>query len=97
MDLPVSPTYTLLHSQGIQCIPTTFRPKTSEKSTVAEQRFETGHNVDFSSISILDKATGYKDHVIKEAIEIKLYPNNFNRDGGFTLSWSWYLLMNVLK
>jgi hypothetical protein len=47
-----------------------------KKSTVAEHRFEAGHNIDFSSISILGKA-GYMDHILKEAIEIKLQPSNF--------------------
>jgi hypothetical protein len=37
------------------------------------------------------------DHVIKEAIEITLYPKNFNRDGGFTLSQSWCPVTNMLK
>jgi hypothetical protein len=59
-----------------------------EKTTVVEHRFKTGHNFDFSSISILDKATEYMDHMIKEAI--KLHSSSFNRDGDFTLSWSWY-------
>jgi hypothetical protein len=26
-----------------------------------------------------------------------LHPKNFNRDGGFTLSRSWYLVTNMLK
>jgi hypothetical protein len=30
--------------------------------------------------------------MIKEAIELRLLPHNFNRDGGFTLSQSWYLV-----
>jgi hypothetical protein len=53
--------------------------------------------MNFSSTSILDKATGYMDHMIKEAIEIRLHPRNFNRDRGFTLSETWYLVTNVLK
>jgi hypothetical protein len=61
----------------------------SEKFTMAEHRFDTGHNIDFKGIAILDKATGYMDHVIKEPIDIRLHPNNFNRDGGFTLSRPW--------
>jgi hypothetical protein len=56
-----------------------------------------GHNIDFSSISILDEATGYMDHVIKEAIEIRLHLRSFNRDDGFTLSQSWYPVTNMLK
>jgi hypothetical protein len=55
------------------------------------------HNIDFSRISILDKATGYRDRKIKEAVEIRLYPRNFNRDGGFTLSRSWFPVTNLLK
>jgi hypothetical protein len=68
-----------------------------EKSAVAEHKFDTGHNINFSNISILDKATGYMDRVIKEAIEIKLHANNINRDGGFNLSRSWYPTVNMLK
>jgi hypothetical protein len=64
---------------------------------VAEHRFETGHSIDFSSTSILDKATGNTDHVIKEAIEIRLHPINFNRDRSFTLIWLWYPMTNMLK
>ncbi|KAJ4438080.1 hypothetical protein ANN_14019 [Periplaneta americana] len=32
--------------------------------------------------TILEKTSGYWDFVIKEAIEIQLVGNNFNRDGG---------------
>jgi hypothetical protein len=64
---------------------------------MAQQKFQTGHNIDFSSISILSKAAGYKDHMIKKATEIKLHPYNFNRDSGFIHSRSWYLVLNMLK
>jgi hypothetical protein len=57
-----------------------------------EHRLETGHNTDFNHTSILDKATGYMDHMIKKATEIRLHPNNFNRGLGFTLSQSWYMV-----
>jgi hypothetical protein len=69
----------------------------SEKSVVVEHRFETVHNIDFDNTAILDKATGYVDHVIKEAIEIRFPPDNFNRDLGFTLSWSWHLVTSMVK
>jgi hypothetical protein len=29
------------------------------------------------------------DRIIKEAIEIKLHPDNINRDGGYILSRAW--------
>jgi hypothetical protein len=59
-----------------------------QKSVVAEHRFETGHSIDFSSTSILDKAPGYMDCLIKEAIKIRLHPRNFNGNGGLNLSRS---------
>jgi hypothetical protein len=53
---------------------------------VAEHSIEAGHNIDFNNIAILEKVTEYMDLLVKEAIEICLHPNNFNRDGGFNLS-----------
>jgi hypothetical protein len=60
---------------------------------------QTGRSIktDFSCISILDNATGYIDRVIKENIETRLHPTNFNRDCGFMLSRSWYPVTNMLK
>ncbi|KAJ4426516.1 hypothetical protein ANN_27330, partial [Periplaneta americana] len=52
-----------------------------DKSAVAQHSLETGHKIDFSATTILDKTSGYWDLVIKEAIEIQLDVNNFNRDG----------------
>jgi hypothetical protein len=54
-----------------------------EKSAVAEHKFEMGHNIEFGNTTILGKAPGYMDHTIKEAIEIRLHPRNFNMGGGF--------------
>ncbi|KDR16514.1 hypothetical protein L798_09949, partial [Zootermopsis nevadensis] len=51
-----------------------------EKSAMAEHKFETGHNIDFVNTTVLEKTTGYMDRKIKEAVEIKLHPNNFNRE-----------------
>jgi hypothetical protein len=73
------------------------RLKQPDKSAVAEHNFKTGHHIDFSSISVLDKTTGYMDRLVKEAIEIQLSTGNFNRDGGFMLSWAWYPVMNMLS
>jgi hypothetical protein len=46
---------------------------------------------------VLDKAAGYTaaGFLVKEAIEIRLNTRNFNRDGGFTLSRSWYPVINT--
>jgi hypothetical protein len=64
---------------------------------VAEHSIKAGHNIDFNIITTLEKVTGYVDCLVKEAIEICLYPNNFNRDRGFTLSRAWQSITNMLK
>jgi hypothetical protein len=56
----------------------------SEKSAVAENKFETGYNTEFGNTTILDIALGYMDCLIMEATEIRLHPRYFN------FSWSWY-------
>jgi hypothetical protein len=55
----------------------------SEKSAVAEQSINTGHCIGFGSTSVLDRAAGYMDCLMKEATEIQVNARNFNRDGGF--------------
>jgi hypothetical protein len=67
-----------------------------EKSAMAEHSINTGHHIEFSSTSILDKAAGYMDCLIKEAVEIRLNFNNFNRDCGFLLSRAWYAVNKML-
>jgi hypothetical protein len=60
--------------------------KQPDKSAVVEHNFNTGHHIDFSSTSVLDKTTGYMDCLVKEATEIHLNTGKFNRDGSFMLS-----------
>jgi hypothetical protein len=45
---------------------------------------------------VLDRASGYIDHLIKEAIQTRLNYKNFNRDSGFTLSWAWNPVTKLL-
>jgi hypothetical protein len=42
------------------------RLKHPVKSAVAEHNFNTGHRIDFSSTSMLDKTTGYMDRLVKQ-------------------------------
>jgi hypothetical protein len=37
------------------------------------------------------------DHIVKEAIEIRLNTANINRDRGFILSRAWYPVLNMLS
>jgi hypothetical protein len=67
-----------------------------EKSAVVEHSIDAGHKIDFSNVSVLDRASGYVDHLVKEAIQIRLNQNNFNRDNSFTLSWAWNPVTKLL-
>ena len=48
-----------------------------------------GYRINFNGTSALNKMSGYLDNLVKEAIEIHLKKNNFNRDSGFILSQAW--------
>jgi hypothetical protein len=59
-----------------------------QKSVLAEHKFETGPNIKFDSTTILDKALGYMEGLIKEAVEIRLHQETLTGKGGFILIWS---------
>jgi flagella basal body P-ring formation protein FlgA len=67
-----------------------------KKSVVAERSINTGHQIDFSNISVLDRASEYMDRLVKEAIQIRLSHKNFNRDNVFTLSQAWNPVTKLL-
>jgi hypothetical protein len=67
-----------------------------EKSVVAEHSINTGHKIDFNNVSVLDRASGYMDRLVKEAVQIRLNQNNINRDNGFTLSRAWNPVTKLL-
>jgi len=37
------------------------------------------------------------DRLVREAIEIQLHPDNFNRDDGFNLSHAWRPIIKMLQ
>jgi hypothetical protein len=57
-----------------------------EKSAAVKHIMDIGHDIKFNNTYRLDKATGYTDHLVKEAREIWLHHNQFNREGGFIFS-----------
>ena len=41
---------------------------------------ENNYHISFDEARLIDRATNYWDRIRREGIEIKLQPNNFNRD-----------------
>jgi predicted GIY-YIG superfamily endonuclease len=68
-----------------------------ERSAVAELSLSTYHHIDFHGASKLGTATRYMDRLVREAIEIRLHPDNFNRHDGFNLSYSWRPILKILQ
>jgi hypothetical protein len=64
---------------------------------VAEHSLTTYHRINFDGASKLGMATRYMDRLVREAIEIRLHPDNFNRDDGFNLSYAWRPIMKILQ
>jgi hypothetical protein len=59
-----------------------------DKSTLAGRIMERGHCMKLNEAYRLVRREGYMHHLVKEAIEMQLHSNNFNRDGGFMLGWN---------
>jgi hypothetical protein len=68
-----------------------------DKSAVAEHSIGQRHRIQLHSSSILATKTRSMDRIVRDAIEIELYPDNINREDGFCLSKSWKPLIGSLK
>jgi hypothetical protein len=68
-----------------------------DKSAVAEHSIVLDHRMQFHSTAILASKSHYLDRIIMEAIEIKLHPNNMNKETGFCLNKSWKPIICSLK
>ena len=67
------------------------------KSAVVEHSIKEKHKIMFEHVSVLYKGGNVQDRLLKEAIEIRLNDNSFNRDSGFSLSGCWSPIIQHLK
>jgi hypothetical protein len=58
-----------------------------DKSALAEHSTEPGYRIKFHETKVLAKTSGWMDRLVKEATEIKLCPDNVNREEGFKLNY----------
>jgi hypothetical protein len=68
-----------------------------DKSAMAEYSVYLEYHIQFHNTSILATKTRYMDHIIREAIEIELHPNNMNKEVCLCLSKSCKPLIYSLK
>ena len=60
----------------------------TQTSPVSEHAHETGHYPIWNEVKFTDRDPWYTRRV-KEAIHIRIYPNNINRDSGIEISEAW--------
>lgn len=69
------------------------------KSAIAEHLLSSGvnHWIQLHDPKVLAVERHYYPRIIREAIEIKKNPNNFNREDGFKLSSAWTPVIDKIK
>ena len=55
----------------------------------SEHAHNTGHKPLWNKVKFIDRDPYYYTHRVKEAIHIRLHPNNINRDSGIEIPEAW--------
>jgi len=61
----------------------------TQTSTVSEHSDETGHYPIWNEVKFIDQDPHWYTSRVKEAIPIRLHPNNINRDSGIEIPEAW--------
>ena len=61
----------------------------TQTSTVSEHANETGHLPIWREVKFIDRHPHWYTCRVKEAIHIRLHPNNINRDSGIEIPDAW--------
>jgi len=70
------------HDRDIRLAPT-------QTSAVSEHANETGHLPIWKEVKFIDRDPHWYTRRVKEAIYIRLHPNNINRDSGIEIPEAW--------
>ena len=66
----------------------------TQNSAVLEHANETGHKPLWKEVKFIDRDNHWYMRKVKEAIHIRLHPNNINRDNGIEIPEAW---MSTIK
>ena len=66
-----------------------FRLARTETSAVSEYAHNTGHKPPWNEVKFIVRDPYYNTHRVKEAIRMRLHPNNINRDSGIEIPEAW--------
>ena len=61
----------------------------TETSAVSEHAHNTGHKPLWNEVKFIDRDPHYYTRRVKEAIHIRLHPDNINRDSGIEIPEAW--------
>ena len=61
----------------------------TETSAVSEYAHNTGHKPLWNEVKFIDRDPYYYTRRVKEAIHLRLHPNNINRDSGIEIPEAW--------